>query len=56
MATSRIADAHEHHEPQLLPFDWADPFDLNAQLSDEERPSIVVNVCMAMLPPGVWGS
>ena len=37
MATSRIADVPEHHEPQLLPFDWADPFDLNQQLSDEER-------------------
>ena len=37
MATSRIADAHEHQEPRLLPFDWADPFDLNAQLPDEER-------------------
>jgi glutaryl-CoA dehydrogenase len=24
-------------EPALLPFDWADPFDLNHQLSDEER-------------------
>ena len=24
-------------EPQILPFDWADPFDLNHQLSDEER-------------------
>ena len=28
---------HEHHEPQILPFDWADPFDLNQQLTDEER-------------------
>ena len=37
MATSRIEDVHEHHEPRLLSFDWADPFDLNAQLSDEER-------------------
>jgi glutaryl-CoA dehydrogenase len=37
LATSRIADTHGHHEPRLLPFDWADPFDLNAQLSDEER-------------------
>jgi len=24
-------------EPAILPFDWADPFDLNHQLSDEER-------------------
>ena len=24
-------------EPKVLPFDWADPFDLNHQLSDEER-------------------
>jgi glutaryl-CoA dehydrogenase len=24
-------------EPAVLPFDWADPFDLNHQLSDEER-------------------
>ena len=24
-------------EPAILPFDWADPFDLNNQLSDEER-------------------
>jgi glutaryl-CoA dehydrogenase len=24
-------------EPAILPFDWADPFDLNDQLSDEER-------------------
>jgi len=24
-------------EPQILPFDWADPFDLNHQLTDEER-------------------
>jgi glutaryl-CoA dehydrogenase len=37
LATSRIADAHEHHEPRLLPFDWADPFDLDRQLTDEER-------------------
>jgi alkylation response protein AidB-like acyl-CoA dehydrogenase len=37
LATSRIADAHEHHEPQILPFDWADPFDLDHQLTDEER-------------------
>jgi glutaryl-CoA dehydrogenase len=37
LATSRIADAHEHHEPRLLPFDWQDPFDLDQQLTDEER-------------------
>jgi glutaryl-CoA dehydrogenase len=24
-------------EPAILPFDWADPFDLNHQLTDEER-------------------
>ena len=24
-------------EPAILPFDWADPFDLDSQLSDEER-------------------
>ncbi len=24
-------------EPAILPFDWADPFDLDHQLSDEER-------------------
>ena len=24
-------------EPAILPFDWADPFDLNSQLTDEER-------------------
>ena len=24
-------------EPKILPFDWADPFDLNHQLTDEER-------------------
>ncbi len=24
-------------EPKILPFDWQDPFDLNHQLSDEER-------------------
>ena len=37
MATSRIADVHEHHEPRLLAFDWQDPFDLDGQLTDEER-------------------
>ena len=37
MATSRIADVHEHHEPKLLPFNWEDPFDLDHQLTDEER-------------------
>jgi glutaryl-CoA dehydrogenase len=25
------------HAPQLLPFDWADPLDLDGQLTDEER-------------------
>ena len=24
-------------EPAILPFDWQDPFDLNQQLTDEER-------------------
>src|SRR6476469_2171118 len=24
LATSRIADVPEHHEPKLLPFDWQD--------------------------------
>ena len=24
-------------EPAILPFDWPDPFDLNHQLTDEER-------------------
>uniref|UniRef100_UPI00325FCF72 acyl-CoA dehydrogenase family protein n=1 Tax=Sphingomonas sp. TaxID=28214 RepID=UPI00325FCF72 len=24
-------------EPQIQPFDWADPFDLEHQLTDEER-------------------
>src|SRR5438045_8066407 len=24
-------------EPAILPFDWQDPFDLNHQLTDEER-------------------
>ena len=24
-------------EPAILPFDWADPFDLEHQLTDEER-------------------
>ena len=24
-------------EPKILPFDWADPFDLDHQLTDEER-------------------
>jgi glutaryl-CoA dehydrogenase len=27
----------DHGEPAILPFDWADPFDLEHQLSDEER-------------------
>jgi glutaryl-CoA dehydrogenase len=25
------------HQPAVLPFDWADPFDLDGQLTDEER-------------------
>jgi glutaryl-CoA dehydrogenase len=41
VATSRVMDAQhhsiQHQEPAILPFDWADPFDLNHQLSDEER-------------------
>jgi len=41
LATSRIADAQHdeagHHEPKLLTFDWQDPFDLDHQLTDEER-------------------
>jgi glutaryl-CoA dehydrogenase len=37
LATSPIADAHEHHEPKILPFNWEDPFDLDHQLTDEER-------------------
>src|SRR6185437_6296040 len=37
LATSRIEDVHEHHQPRLLPFDWADPFGLDQQLTDEER-------------------
>jgi glutaryl-CoA dehydrogenase len=37
LATSPIADAHEHHEPRILPFNWEDPFDLDHQLTDEER-------------------
>ena len=36
MATSLKADAH-HHEPAILPFDWADPYDLEHQLTEEER-------------------
>jgi glutaryl-CoA dehydrogenase len=36
VATSLKADAH-HPEPALLPFDWADPFDLEHQLTEEER-------------------
>jgi glutaryl-CoA dehydrogenase len=27
----------DHGEPAILPFDWADPFDLEHQLTDEER-------------------
>jgi glutaryl-CoA dehydrogenase len=41
LATSRIADAQHdeagQHEPKVLPFDWHDPFDLDHQLTDEER-------------------
>ncbi|MCH8615366.1 acyl-CoA dehydrogenase [Sphingomonas sp. SM33] len=36
MATSLKADAHSH-EPAILPFDWADPYDLEHQLTEEER-------------------
>ncbi len=36
MATSLKADAH-HHEPAILPFDWADAYDLEHQLTEEER-------------------
>ena len=35
MATSLKADAH--HEPAILPFDWSDPYDLEHQLTEEER-------------------
>ncbi|HET7816648.1 MAG TPA: acyl-CoA dehydrogenase [Sphingomicrobium sp.] len=35
MATSLKADAQ--HEPAILPFDWADPFDLEHQLTEQER-------------------
>jgi glutaryl-CoA dehydrogenase len=37
LATSRIAGAQEHFENQILPFNWEDPFDLDQQLTDEER-------------------
>ncbi len=36
MATSLKADAH-NHEPAILPFDWADAYDLEHQLTEEER-------------------
>jgi glutaryl-CoA dehydrogenase len=36
VATSLKADAH-HHEPAILPFDWADAYDLEHQLTEEER-------------------
>src|SRR5256885_2261127 len=36
-ATSFTSGAIHVGEPAILPFDWADPFDLNHQLSDEER-------------------
>jgi glutaryl-CoA dehydrogenase len=36
-ATSTIAERDAVAEPAILPFDWADPFDLEHQLSDEER-------------------
>jgi glutaryl-CoA dehydrogenase len=36
-ATSLIAGILVVAEPAILPFDWQDPFDLNHQLSDEER-------------------
>jgi glutaryl-CoA dehydrogenase len=32
-----IAAEKQVGEPAILPFDWADPFDLNHQLTDEER-------------------
>ena len=36
-ATSHNAGQFTVGEPAILPFDWADPFDLNHQLTDEER-------------------
>src|SRR5256885_7468477 len=36
-ATSFTSGAIHVGEPAILPFDWADPFDLNHQLSDEEK-------------------
>jgi glutaryl-CoA dehydrogenase len=36
VATSLKADAH-NHEPAILPFDWADAYDLEHQLTEEER-------------------
>jgi glutaryl-CoA dehydrogenase len=36
-ATSFTSGANYVGEPAILPFDWADPFDLNQQLTDEER-------------------
>jgi len=35
VATSLKAEAH--HEPAILPFDWADPFDIEHQLTEQER-------------------
>ena len=32
-----MVDAASQHEPAVLPFDWQDPFDLEHQLTDEER-------------------
>ena len=37
MATSAKADAHHSHEPVIQQFDWADPYDLEHQLTEEER-------------------
>src|SRR5256885_10279727 len=36
-ATSFTSGYFQVGEPAILPFDWADPFDLNHQLTDEER-------------------
>jgi glutaryl-CoA dehydrogenase len=36
-ATLTFTPEQQVGEPAILPFDWADPFDLNHQLTDEER-------------------
>jgi glutaryl-CoA dehydrogenase len=36
-AVSIPPEQHNVAEPAILPFDWQDPFDLNHQLTDEER-------------------